>query len=477
MTMRRMICMGAGDFLDYPVRQCRRGGGFLSEVGLATSNRGESGLKALLPFFLGGGLFFLLQAGAAFQEAAELTVGGLVADLDEFLGPVELHDAGDVPGDGNDHVRRIGGELGAGDGALHRVEGLLGDVEHAPAVRALAGELIVEAIEEAVDQTLLALAVLLRQRLALAGQPQILVRRAVEVHRHGEVGGVVEGGRDGHRIEDSAIQQGTAVLAERHEEERQGDGGPDGLEQRAGIDPDLLFTGDVRRHRGEAHRQVPYFLVAHEVFQHVHDAGAVHEAGLAEGKIEQPHDIALADGRGPLGIFVQLACRITATDERTHRRAHHGEDLQLVFLDPADHADVGVAPGAAAAQHQRDLALVTAHAHFLRSLVLPALAAGSYRRLSSCFSTLPCALIGSASTKRTCFGSLYLARRSAQWASSSSGSALAPAQSRITARPACPHFSSSTPTTAAAATSGRSHSTFSTSAGWTFSPPEIYMSL
>jgi hypothetical protein len=46
----------------------------------------------------------------------------------------------------------------------------------------------------------------------------------------------------------------------------------------------------------------------------------------------------------------------------------------------------------------------------------------------------------------------------------------------MTARPTSPHRSFGTPITAASATSGSWYSTFSTSAGYTFSPPEMYMS-
>ncbi len=90
------------------------------------------------------------------------------------------------------------------------------------------------------------------------------------------------------------------------------------------------------------------------------------------------------------------------------------------------------------------------------------------------------ALWGISSMMRTDWGTLYRASFARQWlmtaAANSSGSTSTPSLRTTRARPTSTHLSSGTPMTAASATSASSKITDSTSAGYTFSPPEMYMS-
>src|SRR5581483_1296948 len=90
-----------------------------------------------------------------------------------------------------------------------------------------------------------------------------------------------------------------------------------------------------------------------------------------------------------------------------------------------------------------------------------------------CFWILPSELRGTSSMNRTASGTLNRASRAPHHSRSSAS--LTPSAT-TNATPHSPQRSCGTPTTAASATRGCSCSTDSTSAGYTFSPPEMYMS-
>src|SRR3954470_1037704 len=90
---------------------------------------------------------------------------------------------------------------------------------------------------------------------------------------------------------------------------------------------------------------------------------------------------------------------------------------------------------------------------------------------------LPVAVLGSSATYRTSLGTLNPARRSRSVARSASPSWGAPGAGTTTAMPTSPQCGWGTPMTATSCTSGSSSITDSTSAGYTFSPPEMIMSL
>src|SRR5689334_14768055 len=99
-----------------------------------------------------------------------------------------------------------------------------------------------------------------------------------------------------------------------------------------------------------------------------------------------------------------------------------------------------------------------------------------YGSRSARLSSLPLGVRGSTAAKSTDLGSLKPASRSRAYAISSSSLGPDPAAGTTIALTASPHFWSGTPITATSPTPGCVISTFSTSAGETFSPPETIMS-
>src|SRR4051812_3456016 len=96
---------------------------------------------------------------------------------------------------------------------------------------------------------------------------------------------------------------------------------------------------------------------------------------------------------------------------------------------------------------------------------------------SSCLSTLPDDVVGSASTNRISRGAMYIGSDAATYErTESSVGNLDDSAGTIQATTRCPHSASSTPPTATDATHGSAAITASTCAGQTFSPPVLITS-
>src|SRR5690348_6014546 len=94
-----------------------------------------------------------------------------------------------------------------------------------------------------------------------------------------------------------------------------------------------------------------------------------------------------------------------------------------------------------------------------------------------CFCSLPAAVRGRPATIFTDRGTLKRASRELQCALIVSTSSEDPDSSTTNAAPVSPHFASGTPMTATSLMPSNSAIAASTSAGYTFSPPDINMSL
>lgn len=93
---------------------------------------------------------------------------------------------------------------------------------------------------------------------------------------------------------------------------------------------------------------------ADDVAHRVENLFCPQDAGRANRRIQQPQDGALRQGLGPVGELVESAGRMHPTDHRAHRRAGDPNDVIAALPQRLDHSDVGVTPGAAAAERQCD---------------------------------------------------------------------------------------------------------------------------
>ena len=151
-------------------------------------------------------------------------------------------------------------------------------------------------------------------------------------------------------------------MHDRRKQHRHRERSAHGVEQWPLSQPHLAPGPDIGGNRGVANRQRLDDEVAHQFAQHCGQPVAGDQAaGALERQIQQPEQIAGGLGEQPVAIGLQLARGVKAADQRTDGTAGHRGDPVAVFQQPADHADVGEAPGAAAAEHQGNAGLPFGH--------------------------------------------------------------------------------------------------------------------
>ena len=161
-------------------------------------------------------------------------------------------------------MRRLAGQPRAGDVVLHDVDGAGEHVEIAgrPVLRQQARGDLHDLVAEGSGK--------LRQHGAKdsrdgrpggAGSDRLVLLPAaeliaVEVDRDDDVGAERPAERDRNRIDQAAVEQPLAVVADRAEDAGHGDRGAHGIEHRAGLEPDLAAGGQIRGDGGEGLGQI-----------------------------------------------------------------------------------------------------------------------------------------------------------------------------------------------------------------------------
>jgi alkanesulfonate monooxygenase len=182
-----------------------------------------------------------------------------------------------------------------------------------------------------------------------------------------------------------------------------------------------------------------------------------------------------------LDVATGTEIRNKSLDAQTYGVARQAElralsDANEGYLEDNLWTGIGRARSGCGAAIVGDPDQVLAKINAYRAIGIEAFILSGYPHIAECFCTLPEAVRGSDSVITTDTGTLKRARRALQCAMAASGSSAVPGRSTMNALPTSPHFSSATPITALSATWSNSASAASTSAGYTFSPPEMYMS-
>ncbi len=206
-----------------------------------------------------------------------------------------------------------------------------------------------------------------------------------DVHRNHDVDVHLPRRPDGHVVEEPSVHEQAAVNRHRREDPRHRHRRPHGLGQDAAAEHDALGLVDVERHAAERRRQIvegrergvgqreaidqkgdalprvqaawqpepsadPEFdagregapiLLAPERLVLERRLGRQH--GVPAGFAGHGADVAYGDSRG-----------VRPADEAAHARAGHRVDRDAVLLEPLQHADVGQAARAPAAEREAD---------------------------------------------------------------------------------------------------------------------------
>ena len=89
-----------------------------------------------------------------------------------------------------------------------------------------------------------------------------------------------------------------------------------------------------------------------------------HQTALLPRKIEQREDVDFRQGTHPLLILIQFTGSVYAPDDCTDRTADDRLDLEVIFFEPMNDADVRQTSGAAASENQGH-GLSVRRGHFL----------------------------------------------------------------------------------------------------------------
>ena len=159
-------------------------------------------------------------------------------------------------------------------------------------------------------------------------------------------------GRNGHRVQQPAVDQHATVEDDGRDDRRDRGRGPDGDAERAFLEPDLALGEQVDGHGGVVDVEVLDLLVVEELVDDPEDPLAADRARPGERHVHQPQDLELTEPDGPLPELVEPPGGVESADEGPHRRAGDRDHADPGLLQHVEHADVGVAARPAAAEHQ-----------------------------------------------------------------------------------------------------------------------------
>ena len=161
----------------------------------------------------------------------------------------------------------------------------------------------------------------------------------IEAHQDIPLGPLYAVEREG--VGDAAVNQRTVLPPDRSEHRRNGDGGPDGLEQRAFPENDLLAGEQIGRNGRERDGQIFDIDLRHLLADGVDDPFAFDQVVAADREIHQGHHLHRVEPEEPPLERFQAAGGEDAAHQRTGRGAGHRSD----FISPGeqflDRTDIG----------------------------------------------------------------------------------------------------------------------------------------
>ena len=159
-----------------------------------------------------------------------------------------------------------------------------------------------------------------QQFAARAGIGCVAVARVVSVEADGDRDVGVDRGdrRHGQRVEDASVGEQPAVEFVRGDHPRDRDGRADRLVDRAALKPHRLAGDQVGADRRVRDRKLLDQHLTEDFADLVENLLRAQHAGRGQRGVEQAKHRALRQRACPLGIFIELARRLEAADERTH---------------------------------------------------------------------------------------------------------------------------------------------------------------
>jgi len=176
----------------------------------------------------------------------------------------------------------------------------------------------------------------------------------VEVDGDDHVGAQRATGRNGHRIDQTAIDQPAAVDHDGVE-----DAGNRNRSAHRPIDrplpqPDLAARLQIGGDDGEGRGALLYRPVDAQFAQQRHDPSPVDQPAAREANVEQPRNVAPAETLHPFLQRLEAAAHEGGADQRADRGAADDVGLDARLAQRLDDADMGPAARRAAAQRQPD---------------------------------------------------------------------------------------------------------------------------
>ena len=195
--------------------------------------------------------------------------------------------------------------------------------------------------------------------------PPVILSAKVDRNNHIGVG---RDGRDNwQRIEQGAINQNPAIENQGRNDAGNRHRGTDGLIQRAFLEPDFLVGEQIGGHGGKGNGEILNPGIPEHFPDHGKDLLAANGPDRIEGNIQQFQDIKLAQPRDPVLVVLHLAGAEHAANQGSHGAARNGDNIVAALYQDFDGANMGIAPGPATTQRQRDcLARFVAVAPFFR---------------------------------------------------------------------------------------------------------------
>ena len=280
---------------------------------------------------------------------------------DQIVGAVEIEPADLTDPRRNQQVRRITGEPRAGDAVLHDVEGIDHHRRDAGASAtaeklALHGTLGREEFAKAAPRRGNLDGGLRRSRSCAMG----VDRHGVRKHVAREIGGDDDfrsecaRRRDGHRIDQGAVDQPAIADQDRRKYPGQRVGRPHRIDHAAMGQPDLMAGADFCRDGGKLQRQVFDMGPAEGRFELRGELVAADQAGSIEANVEIAEDIARLQAACPFLQRVEMPGGVGTADHRTDRGADHDIGNNAMGDQRPDNADMGKSTRGAAAERQPD---------------------------------------------------------------------------------------------------------------------------